>query len=65
MMVITVKIILGIAPKGPVVEVHEAEFENHGTIIIQMIKAKILKGKTLNKKPDGFMQSCSCFCFVV
>ena len=20
---------------------------------------------TLNKKPDGFMQSCSCFCFVV
>ena len=22
-------------------------------------------GKKNNKKPDGFMQSCSCFCFVV
>ena len=49
-MVITVKIILGIAPEGPVVEVHEAEVENHGTIIIQMIKAKILKGTILKEE---------------
>ena len=50
MMAITVKIILGIAPEGPVVEVHEAEVKNHGTIIIQIIKAKILKGKTLKEE---------------
>ena len=50
MMVITVKIILGIAPKGPVVEVHKAEVENHGTIIIQMIEAKILQGTTLKEE---------------
>ena len=43
-MVITIKIILGIAPEGPVVEAHKAEVKNHGTIIIQMIEAKILKG---------------------
>ena len=50
MMVITVKIILGIAPEGPVVGAHEAKVKNHGTIIIQMIKAKILKGKTLKEE---------------
>ena len=50
MMVITIKIILGIAPEGPVVEVHKAEVKNHGTIIIQMIEAKILKGKTLKEE---------------
>ena len=46
MMVITIKIILGIAPVGPVVGEDELEAENHGIIIIQMIKAKTLKGKT-------------------
>ena len=50
MMVITIKIILGIATEGPVVEAHEAEVENHETIIIQMIEAKILKGKTLKEE---------------
>ena len=50
MVVITIKIILGIAPKGPVVEAHEAEVKNHGIIIIQMIEAKILKGKTLKEE---------------
>ena len=50
MMVITVKIILGIAPEGPVVGAHEAEVKNHGTIIIQMIEAKIPKGKTLKEE---------------
>ena len=46
MMVITIKIILGIAPEGPVVGEDEVEAENHGIIIIQMIEAKTLKGKT-------------------
>ena len=32
------------------VEAHEAEVKNHGTIIIQMIEAKILKGKTLKEE---------------
>ena len=50
MMVITVKIILGIAPECPVVGAHETKVENHGTIIIQIIKAKILKGKTLKSE---------------
>ena len=50
MMVITIKIILGIAPMGPVVGEHEVEAKNHGTIIIQMIEAKILKGKALKKE---------------
>ena len=26
---------------------------------------KDCKGYKNNKKPDGFMQSCCCFCFVV
>ena len=51
MMVITVKIILGIAPKGPVVGEDEVEAENHGMIILQMIEAKTLKGKT--RKEEG------------
>ena len=50
MMVITIKIILGITPMGPVVGEHEAKAENHGTIIIQMTKAKILQGKTLKEE---------------
>ena len=50
MMVITVPILLGIAPVGPVVGEHDAEFDNHGTIIIQIIEAKILKGKTLKEE---------------
>ena len=50
MMVITVKIILGIAPGRLVVQVHKAEVANHGSIIIQMIKAKILKGTALKEE---------------
>ena len=46
MMVITIKIILGIASMGPVVGEDEVEAKSHGIIIIQMIKAKTLKGKT-------------------
>ena len=46
MMVITIKIILGIAPMGPVVGEDKVEAENHGIIIIQMIEAKTLKDKT-------------------
>ena len=51
MMVITIKIISGIAPMGPVVGEHEVEAKNHGIIIIQMIEAKTLKGKT--RKEEG------------
>ena len=36
--------------QSPVVEAHEAEVENHRTIIIQMIKAKILKGTVLKEE---------------
>ena len=50
-MVITVKIILGIAPVGPVIAEDEVEAGNHGIIIIQMIEAKTLKGKT--RKEEG------------
>ena len=45
-MVITVKIILGIAPMGPVVGEDEVKAGNHGIIIIQVSEAKTLKGKT-------------------
>ena len=32
------------------VEAHEVKVENHGTIIIQMIEAKILKGTALKEE---------------
>ena len=51
MMAITVKIILGIAPVGPVVGEDKVEAGNHGIIIIQVSKAKTLKGKT--RKEEG------------
>ena len=35
---------------GPVVGEHDAKAKNHGTIIIQMIEDKILKGKTLKEE---------------
>ena len=50
MMVITVKIILGVSPVGPVVGEDEIKAENHGIIIIQMIEAKTLKGKTCKEE---------------
>ena len=53
MMVITIKIILGIALVGPVVGEDEVEAENHGIIIIQMIKAKTLKGKTCKEEVEA------------
>ena len=49
-MVITIKIILGIAPVGPVVGEDEVKAENYGIIIIQMIEAKTRKGKTCKEE---------------
>ena len=45
MMVITIKIILGIVPVGPVAGEGEVEATKLGLIIIQMIEAKTHKGK--------------------
>ena len=50
MMAITAKIILGIAPMGPVVGEYKAKAENHGTIKVQVTEAKILKGKILKEE---------------
>ena len=51
MMVITVKIILGIAPVVPVEGEDKVKAENHGIIIIiQMIEAKTLRGKTCKEE---------------
>ena len=45
MMVITIKIILGIVPVGPVAGEDEVKAANLGLIIIQIIEAKTYKGK--------------------